>query len=195
MDRLEAAFAPAPDVLEWIQSQILDEHGLIHNPDHLHLVGANLQVLWANGGYLRQGRTVIGTAEEVTFRCSAWQKGRQEQQMREWFGEVPDFLITLDATYASVCSDSDWCALVEHELYHLSHKKNEYGAPAFTKEGAPKITIQGHDVEEFIGVVRRYGIGNPDGAIAKLAAAARGIPEVSRSALAGACGTCLLRVA
>lgn len=191
----EATFAPAPEVLEWLIREIVMEDGVIHNPDHAHLLDVSLQVLWANGGFRRQGRTVIGTAEEVTFRCGAWQKGRQEQQMREWFGTVPDYLITLDASYAAECSDADWCALVEHEMYHLCHKKDPFGAPAFTKDGDPKIGIQGHDVEEFIGVVKRYGVGDPGGAIAQLAAAARGVPSVSMSSLAGACGTCLLRAA
>ncbi len=43
---------------------------------------------------------LLGQCEEVTFRAGAWQKGRQEQQMRDWFGNVPDFLITLDADYS-----------------------------------------------------------------------------------------------
>lgn len=195
MDGIHAALAPAPDVLEWIKREVLEEGGRIYNEDHRHLLDADLQVLWANGGFTKQGRSVIGQAEQVMFRAGGWQKVRQEQQMREWFGDTPTFLITLDGRYAQTCSDADWCALVEHELYHLSHQKDAFGAPSFTKEGLPKIAIQGHDVEEFVAVVRRYGVGDPNGAIAQLAAAARGLPEVSRADIAGACGTCLLRVA
>ncbi|MQV21573.1 hypothetical protein GHK65_14775 [Sinorhizobium meliloti] len=47
-------------------------------------------------------------------------------QVKQWFGFVPDFIITLDAEY---CRAS----------------------------GAPVFTIRGHNVEEFVGVVRRYG--------------------------------------
>lgn len=115
--------------------------------------------------------------------------------MREWFGRVPAYLITLDASYCRQCSDTDFCALVEHELYHIAQKRDAFGAPAFTKEGLPKLGIQGHDVEEFVGVVKRYGAGDPDGAIARLARAAANQPEVSRANIAGACGTCLLKVA
>lgn len=189
------SFMPAREVRDWIQTTILANDGAIHNPEHGHLVDADLEVLWAAGGFRSKMRSVIGTAEEVAFRCNAWQKGRQEQQMREWFGRVPKFLITLDGAYCRECSDAEFCALVEHELYHVAHQKDEFGQPAFTKEGAPKLGIQGHEVEEFVGVVRRYGVGDPGGAIARLAAAARGTPEVSRVALAGACGTCLLKVA
>lgn len=191
----EAAFTPAPSVLEWLHLNILDESGALHNPEHRHLKDADLCVLWANGGFASKGRTVIGAAEQVAFRCNAWQRGRQEQQMREWFGRVPEYLITLDAQYVAHCDDASFCALVEHELYHIAHKLDPYGVPAFTKEGLPKLEIRGHDVEEFVGVVRRYGVGNPDGALAKLAAAARGPAQVSRAAIAGACGTCLSKAA
>nr|WP_200932246.1 putative metallopeptidase [Pseudorhodoferax sp. Leaf265] len=190
-----AAFAPAPEVLEWIQAEVIAEDGRIHNPDHMHLEDCGLQVLWASSGFIKQGRTVIGQAEQVAFRCGAWQKGRQEQQMRAWFGEVPAFLITLDARYCATCTDVEFCALVEHELYHLSHKADPFGAPSFTKEGDPKIEIRGHDVEEFTGVVRRYGVGSPDGNLAQMIRAAQKSPEVAPIRIAQACGTCLLRVA
>ena len=115
--------------------------------------------------------------------------------MREWFGRVPTYLITLAADFCTTCSDTDFCALVEHELYHIAQQKDDFGQPMFTRDGEPKLTIVGHDVEEFVGVARRYGVGDPDGALARLAAAARGTPAVSRAQIAGACGTCLLKAA
>lgn len=42
-------FAPAPEVLAWLRAEILAEDGTIHNPDHGHLIDADLQVLWAPG--------------------------------------------------------------------------------------------------------------------------------------------------
>ncbi|HVR48145.1 MAG TPA: putative metallopeptidase, partial [Pseudorhodoferax sp.] len=93
------------------------------------------------------------------------------------------------------CSDAEWCALVEHELYHVGQEMDEFGAPKFTREGMPRLCIRGHDVEEFVGVVRRYGVGDPDGAIGRLARAAGAMPEIGRANIAGACGTCLLRAA
>lgn len=188
-------FAPAPEVLAWLRTEILQEDGAIHNPDHQHLLDADLQVLWAPDSFKSKGKGVIGTAEEVAFRCNAWQRGRQEQQLIEWFGHVPTYLITLSANYATHCSDTDFCALVEHELYHIAHKRNEFDQPMYGRDGSPKLGIVGHDVEEFVGVARRYGVGDPGGALARLAEAARGAPQVSRAQIAGACGTCLLRAA
>lgn len=122
------------------------------------------------------------------FRAGGWQKARQEQQMREWFGYVPTFIITLAADYCAQCSDAEFCALVEHELYHLAHELDEFGAPKFTKDGYPKIGLRGHDVEEFIGVVQRYGASAQ---VAKMVEAAKRTPEVSGINIAHACGTCL----
>lgn len=193
-DGVYRCFAPAPLVRAWIQSAILEEAGPLYNPEHSHLIDADFEVLWAAGGYESKMRRVVGQCEEVTFRASAWAKLRQEQQMREWFGRVPDYLITLDAQYAAECAEADWCALVEHELYHIG-QKIEYGAPAFGRDGKPKLMIRGHDVEEFIGVVRRYGAGADDSAVSRLVRAAQSAPEVSRLKMSQACGTCLLRVA
>ena len=42
---MPAAMVPAPEVLEWIQEQLLAHDGAIHNPDHAHLNDADLAVL------------------------------------------------------------------------------------------------------------------------------------------------------
>ncbi|MEJ2800620.1 putative metallopeptidase [Comamonadaceae bacterium PP-2] len=194
-DQLYTILAPAPDLRDWVIRTFISDDGSLHNPDHRHLALADLEFLWASNAFAKQGRTVVGQAEEVMFRAGGWQKERQEQQMREWFDRIPKYLITIAADYSLKCGDVEFCALIEHELYHIAHKTDEFGAPAFTKEGIPKMGLQGHDVEEFLGVVKRYGVGDPNGALAKLASLARGAPSVSRVDVAGACGTCLLRVA
>jgi hypothetical protein len=192
---LYAQYIPAPEVVEWLRATFLDEGSRVHNADHLHLKEADICVLWTNDPYAKHGRRVAGTAEILVFRCSAWQKGRQEQQMREWFGRMPDFLITLDANYAAQASDAEFCALVEHELYHCGQEHDEFGAPKFTRGGMPKFAMRGHDVEEFVGIVRRYGAGNGAGDTAKLVEAAKKPAEVANIDIARACGTCILRAA
>jgi hypothetical protein len=194
-DLLTASYMPALEVLAWARAEILTEGGQLHNPDHAHLEYCDVQFLWAPGSFNKQGRTVIGQCEEMLFRCGPWQKGRQQQQMVDWFGAVPDYLITLDASYCLTCSDAEFCALVEHELYHIGQEQDAFGSPAFTKDGMPKLFIRGHDVEEFVGVVRRYGVGHPEGTLAHLVAAANAAPEVAKINIARACGTCLLKAA
>ncbi|MFB4400150.1 putative metallopeptidase [Pseudomonas inefficax] len=184
--------APAPEIWDWLKAEILADTGSIHNPEHAHLIDANIGVLWASTGFAKQGRVVLGQAEQLMFRAGGWQKARQEQQMREWFGEEPDYLITLAADYCSQCTDAEFCALVEHELYHIAQVTDEYGAPKFTQDGLPKLYLRGHDVEEFVGVVRRYGASEE---VQQLIDAASRPPEVAKINIARACGTCLLKSA
>lgn len=181
-------YEPAHGVAEWVSDQILAEDGAIHNPDHAHLIDADLVFLWAPGGFTKAMRTVIGQAEEVMIRAGGWQKGRQEQQLEDWFGRVPAFMITLDAIYCAQCSDAEWCALVEHELYHVAQALDEFNAPRFTRDGRPKLRIRGHDVEEFVGVVRRYGASAD---VQRLVSAANAGPEIRMGSIAHACGPCL----
>ncbi|HEK1767552.1 TPA: hypothetical protein SMR47_001471 [Pseudomonas putida] len=183
---------PAPEVWDWVSRQILANTGSIHNEDHSHLIDANIGVLWASSGFAKQGRVVLGQAEQLMFRAGGWQKARQEQQMRDWFGEEPAYLITLAADYCAQCTDAEFCALVEHELYHIAQATDQYGAPKFTQEGLPKLYLRGHDVEEFVGVVRRYG---PSHDVQQLIDAASRPPEVAKINIARACGTCLLKSA
>ncbi|MCG3026809.1 hypothetical protein L7Q76_04045 [Pseudomonas aeruginosa] len=192
LSMLGTRLQPAPEVGEWVQAAILGEGGELHNSDHAHLIDAPLRFLWASACFEKQGRTVVGQAEAVIFRAGGWQKARQEQQMIDWFGEVPGFVITLAADYCSQCSDLEFCALVEHELYHICQEHNQYGEPKFTEEGFPKLKLRGHDVEEFVGVVRRYG---PSKDVQYLIDAASRPPEVAKINISRACGTCLLKSA
>ncbi len=52
-----------------------------------HLLDADIRVMWASSSFEKQGRTVLGQAEQVAFRAGGWQKARMEQQMRDWFAE------------------------------------------------------------------------------------------------------------
>jgi hypothetical protein len=183
---------PANEVHEWLISQILSEEGRLYNPDHSHLIDADICFLWASNVFEKQGRSVLGQAEEVMMRAGGWQKARMEQQMYEWFGHVPNFIITLAADYCAQCNDVEFCALVEHELYHIAQATDEFGAPKFTREGAPKLKLRGHDVEEFVGVVRRYGASKE---VQEMVDAASRPAEVAHLDIARACGTCMLRLA
>ncbi|WP_284317521.1 putative metallopeptidase, partial [Klebsiella pneumoniae] len=174
-------------------SQILSADGYLHNPDHGHLIDADLRFMCASSAFAKQGRTVLGQAESVMMRVGGWQKARQEQQMYEWFGDVPEFIITLAADFCAQCTDLEFCALVEHELYHIAQATDDYGAPKFNKEtGMPGLKLRGHDVEEFVGVVRRYGASKD---VQKMVDAANRPAEVAHIDVARACGTCMLKLA
>ncbi|MHC2419731.1 hypothetical protein ACVMB2_003641 [Sinorhizobium meliloti] len=154
------AFIPAENMPEWIKATFLNPSLTLHNEQHAHLAYAEIGFLWTVVENSRKGRRIIGDCEEGKPHgaMGKWPRARAEMQVRQWFGFVPDFIITLDAEYCRACGDAEFMALVEHELYHAAQETDAFGAPKFGRStGRPVFTIRGHDVEEFVGVVRRYG--------------------------------------
>lgn len=189
------SFVPAPEIEAWSRSAFIGEAASIRNEDHDHLECATMGFLWTSIPNTRQGRRIIGQAEVGQPRgtMGKWPMGRAEQQLQEWFGEIPDFIVTLSAQNSAVCTDAEFCALVEHELYHCGQERDEFGNPKFTRDGRPKFAMRGHDIEEFVGVVRRYGA--EAAGVQAMIEAAKGKPEVAVASISQACGTCLLRAA
>lgn len=195
MDMIEDVgirFEPAADLLEWVRYTFIDETAELLNEDHAHLRVATIGMLWTNVENGRNGRRIIGQCEMGLPPAGKWSRARIELQLTQWFGDVPDFVLTFDAHYASVCSDAEFCALVEHELYHAGQERDAFGAPKFRKmTGLPAFTLRGHDFEGFIGIARRYGAIESN--IDKLVEAMKSPPEVAQADIGAACGTCLLR--
>lgn len=184
------AFQPSVHLLQWVQDCYLSDDGPLFNADHAHLCHVRLGFLWALVGSEKHGRRILGQAEMVRGGTD-WKAARRTQQLAQWFGTVPDFVITLDATAARDMDDAAFAALVDHELYHCAQAVDEFGGPRFNQFGEPVLTMRAHDVEEFTGVVRRFGIeAAGDEAVDLVIAAARS-PEVSAARLGQACGTCL----
>lgn len=185
-------FAPAPELVEWITAMFVAEDARLCNEDHAHLQFARIGALWTNVPNSRSGRAIVGQAEYLRNAggvIGKWVRAAREQQLEEWFGEVPDFLLTFDADYAALCRDDELCALVEHELYHCGIERDADGAPRFSETGQPIFGLRGHDVEEFVGVVRRYGADAAH--VRELVEAAGRAPEVAPVSIAAACGSCV----
>ena len=82
---------------------------------------------------------VLYQCEKVMFQQGGWKKARQEQQMRDWFGFVPVYLITIDASFCEKANDSEFCALLEHELYHIGVERDSDGEIIYSDHtGLPK---------------------------------------------------------
>lgn len=198
------SFVPAPELTDWLRSTFILPGASLENPEHRHLRFAKIGCLWTdveNGGKLRldaRGRRlfVAATAEMPRPKGSPWQKARMELQLMEWFGEVPDFLLTFYALHAFNVADEGFCALSEHELYHCGQARDEFNAPRWSAAtGMPVFSMRGHDVEEFVGVTRRYGPGASTGGVQDLVQAALQEPEIGHADVALACGTCMRRAA
>ena len=197
-------FEPALDLEEWVLSELLAEDRPLSNYDHAHLREGEARVgfLWATERYLTKGVRVLGTAQTGEPTGKAWSAGRQRQQLAEWFGDVPDFLVTLDAWHARDAlaegRPQNLLAVLEHELYHCAQDKTADGDPRFDRDGRPVWGIRPHDVEEFAGVVLRYGHeAQPDVAafVEAVDHAREHGPQVAAADLDGLCGTCLRRAA
>jgi len=190
-DALTGVFEPAPDLEAWARATFIDEHALLANPDHFHLNQANIGFLWTNEPNSRGGRTILGQCEIMPpMAMGKWQKARALAQLVQWFDDYPDFLITIDAGAAMSMDDASFMALVEHELYHAAQAKDQWGQPKFNKQtGRPVFAIRGHDVEEFVGVVARYGADATG--VRDLVSAANKGPSIAAAKIANACGNCL----
>lgn len=192
-------FYPAPEVREWSDKAFLDERSLLFNEDHVHLAAANIGFLWTNAVNVTKGIEVIGMAElpKPHPALGKWAKARWNFLLLNLFGaeyRQLDFLITLSAPWVFDAKDVDWCALVDHEMYHCAQAMDAYGNPKFhSKTFRPIFALKGHDVEEHVGVVRRYGpVGRN---VKEMVDAARRRPTIAPAAIRQMCGTCLARAA
>jgi hypothetical protein len=192
-------FLPTPQLEAWAKATFVSPNGRLSNPDHLHLISAQIGFLWTSYPASRQMVTIVGQAELASPPPSMgkWARARWEHQIEQWFGAERqlDFIITIYAPFAALADDATFCSLIEHELYHCGQRLDEYDNPKFRKDGTPMLALRGHDVEEFVGIVRRYGAGAAAGQTAELIAAGRRKPEIATAAIGWACGSCRRKAA
>lgn len=183
-------FEPAHDVARWARALFIAEGAPLENEQHGHLQHAEIGFVWTNQPNERRGRMLLGTCQLLPPSGDKWSAGARIQQLEDWFGDVPDFLIHLYAPAANEMDDASFMALVEHELSHAGQAQDRYGMPSFNKEtGKPVWTMRGHCVEEFVNVVARYG-ADATGVRAMVDAAAAG-PTIAQAQIDIACGNCI----
>lgn len=188
---LRDEIVPAPEVVTWLRAAFVSGNFKTKNPDHSHLQDATLGVLWTNIECRIGGCRVAGFAEMPSVTGNLWKRARHDEQLIQWFGTVPTFLITLDADISDSRDDISFCALVEHELYHCGQRLDEFGCPKFSRStGKPVFGMRSHDVEEFVPIHRRYGIWACAGQSVAFVEAAKFPPLLGYADLGGVCGTC-----
>ena len=190
LDPHPATFAPAPDFGPWLQDTFIQAASPLFNHEHAHLQLATIGVLFTNVAKTRRGRSVLAQAELGSpNERDTWKTAEREMLRKEWFGEIPDFLMTIHAPSFAAMDAWSQCAVLEHELYHMAQQVDQYGAPKFSRTtGLPVWRIVGHDVEEFVGVVRRYGIHSDT--LKQLVDVANRGATLQRAKVEGICGTC-----
>lgn len=180
------SFRPSPEFAEFAYEAFIAGPSPLLNPDHEHLQGARIGFVLTTATEIINGAQTLGRCHCLPPSGKPWQAARSAFQIKQWFGYMPDFMIMLDAVWLSTAKPGGVCALIEHELYHANMKRDEFGSPKYTKDGIPAWGIKPHDVEEFAGVVKRYG-GYTEG-LASLIQAARQEPEFGPIKLGGICG-------
>ena len=192
--RVFNAFAPDQDGLgAWARRTFIDDDGPLTNDRHAHLQAADIGWLWTTAEATNKNRRIAGECRQIQTMQKRWSSAAAHWQLEQWFGQVPDFLITIDAHFAAQADDWTFCAVIEHELCHAAQAEDEFGMPRFTKQGLPIFCTVAHEVEEFVDVVARYG-AQATGVSDMVAAANRG-PSIGQAAMDMACGTCARRVA
>lgn len=109
----------------------------------------------------KQGRFILGTCYQP--RVTGDLSDLFDDMLEKLLGRRPDFLIVLSWDYWRDASPREREILCFHELKHCAQARDMFGAPRFNRDtGLPIWAIQGHDIEEFDDVVRRYGIHSND---------------------------------
>lgn len=193
---LEGAFARAEDVEEFLRREFVEPSGFFHSPTHEALEDAYVGVLWSTAEVKIRGLVPVGTAE-MPQRSVGSMRGHAKEvwrwQMRRWFGpQLPDFLITLNATHLTRCDDYDLEFLVtaKHELLHCRQATVDGtadGDPWFKRDGSRVWTIWPHDAETFAEVAEEFG--PVERGVAEIAEALKFPPRFSAARIRVACGT------
>ena len=110
--------------------------GEIIATNHPHLVEARIVYLFRSGKWETAEKVVLGKA-----KCAS-------EDTR--FLTDCDFIIIINETAFWAATDEQQQALVDHELSHCDYSEDA--------KGNRKWRCAHHDVEEFVGVVRRHAL-------------------------------------
>jgi hypothetical protein len=186
------AFGPAEGMDAFVRATFLDPASPLFIEEHEVLAQARIGYLWAAAEARDKNRQILGTAQLIRPPQKKWPSLRAYHQVQDWFGHV-DFLITLSAPFClEAATEAEYLALLDHELSHCRQDVDAFDEPKFSQDtGAPLWRVVGHDVEQFVGVVERWGADAAG--VTDLVAAARRPPrfgDVDIRAVLDGCGTC-----
>lgn len=139
-------YTHAPEVEE-LAVKLINDH-------HSHLAEARIKYLFRNGKWQSKGKATLG-------------KAKLAAEDARFLGQY-DFIIMISTEAWNSAVPAYREALVDHELQHCDCAED--------KAGNKKWSIQDHDVQEFVSVVRRHGLWEVD--LQKLIIAAKQGPYV-----------------
>lgn len=136
-------FYPAPEVKE-IAERIIPLH-------HPYLVDARVDYVFTDKVPKQGGKEVWGTMRKVTSLTAYLGADSNSQAHGE---AAPFFVMVISRPVWDELDAKKREALVDHELCHAFCELDE--------EGAPKLSIVPHDLEEFQAIVKRHGLWRQD---------------------------------
>lgn len=136
-DSVPLQFDPAEDV-EKIGNDLIARF-------HPHLANCHFAYLFRNKRTVRGGKEAFASAE----KCSAKTKALVSCAQKKGTAEPFDFCIVVSYEAWRELSEKQKSALIDHELSHCFVDE--------TDEGEILYSIRKHDIEEFVGVARRWG--------------------------------------
>lgn len=180
---------PSLELAAWARLMFIEEGAVFCNPDHAHLQKCDLVAIFTNVPFEDGLLPVAGMAEIINVNGKPWPRAARVDYLCKMFGNIPQACVWVYAPYWAECDDDSACALMEHELYHFAHKRNKQKELMYDEENndRPVLTTRAHDVGEFIGVVRRYGVGAVHPNVQLLVEAAQSVPTIGRARVEAAC--------
>lgn len=129
-------------------------------PEHAHFQeDVTVEFLMREAPIFKAGKFTLGAVHIPTVQGKL--KDLFDQLLGEFFGEIPDFLIILDAGFWEEATDQQREALMYHEMCHVKQEVDQFGELRFDIEGNPKYALVAHDLEVFNAEVQRYGAWHP----------------------------------
>jgi len=133
-------------------------------PEHQHLRDNEVAFGWLMRATPKEkgNKIELGSVHDVKTMFQGGFKDLGLQLLQGLLGELPQFLVVINAPWWGQASDEEREALVFHELCHVQQAIDHFGSPKFDRDGLPVFKCVGHDVEAFRSEVVRYGQWTPD---------------------------------
>lgn len=180
---------PDPQAVKWMRETYIDDDAPLLEDEFWFLQLAEIGFYWTTAPNSKAGKTVVATASLGKGTGDAWTKAQIEFGHQQAFGELPDYIVRVDAVFAGQWDDREFCQVIYHELCHSGVKTNPLtGAPSILPTGKPSAILVGHCVEEFTRAVELYGVDVARGDTKGLVAAANKRPVITDEMIERACG-------
>lgn len=142
---MSSKYSPAPEVAKIAQDLIPQHHS------SLHQYQPRIEYVFINKTPKQKGKDIWGTMRKVDSLPAYLAASEDEQNDGE---TTPFFVLTISKPIWDLLGEDKRIALVDHELCHGFCEEDD--------DGAVKLGIIPHDLEEFACIVKRHGMWTED---------------------------------